>query len=1420
MGDAFIADSGNDQVLEATPGLLVSVGQNPTSTTVAASVPSAYLGQSETLTATIGVLSGAIAPSAGTVEFFDGATELGTSNVSGGMATFTTSALALGSHTITATYSGATGYLASTSGVEPTSTRSVILANQLVQPEGLALDGMGDLFIADSRSQRVVEVAQDGAQSTIGSGLTNPIGVAVDPAGDVFIADPSGPGVVEVTRSGMQKTIVSGAMLPAAVGVDSAGDVFIADFLGAQVLKLSQGGTPATIGSGLLAPLSLAVDGAGDVFIADNMLNQVLKVTPTGAQTTVASGLDDPSGVAVDSAGDVFITEAGNNQVVEVTPSGIETTVESGLQLPLDVAVDGAGDLFVTQAEINSVLKVTPGVPLTVNPIPTSTSVAASSSSTIFGQAGTFTATISVPSGATPPTTGMATFFDGTTAIGTSAVSGGAATFMTTTLGVGTHTITASFGGTPNYAASTSGVEPGSAQSVVSASGLAGPAGVAVDAANDVYIGDFLNNDVVKVAPSGTQTVIASGLGGPNEVAVDSTGDAFIADTGSQHVLEVTPSGSQTTVGSGFFFPVGVAVGAGGNVFISDVGSKSVVELSTSGTQTVIASNLAGPRGLAIDAKGNIFIADAGSDNSVIELTTSGTESIVASGLGGPTGVAVDNAGDVFIADTSGNRVIEVTASGIETTLESGNSPLYVAVDPLGDLLVTFSGSSKVQKITPGLPVTVSAIPTSTSLAASSASTSFGQTETLTATISVPSGSTPPSTGTVTFFDGARALGTSPVSAGIATFATSNLALGSHTLFASYSGTAIYSSSKSGIEPDSAQSVVPASGTAGPAGVAVDAMGDVFIADPQTNQVLEVTPSGTTTTVGTGLDKPLGVAVDAHGNVFIADTQINRVVEVSASGAQTTFASGLVMPFSVAVDGTGDVFIANSENDQVLELPVSGPQKTIGTDLDIPTGVAVVAAGDVFIAEYFDNTVLKVTPSGTQTTVGSGLSLPNDAAVDSAGDVFIAEPKNNQVLKVTPAGTQTSVGTGVSGPACIAVDGSGDLFISDFTDNRVLKVEPGVPVTVNRAALTLTWPNPADILYGTPLGPTELHATASVPGTFSYTPPLGTVLHAGLAQSLSVTFTPADSTDYAALTATALINVDKASPILTVHGVSTTFDGNPHPATYVITDVNGDNLLGLVTLTYNGAGTVPATAGTYAVTATFGGTSDYNAVTDTTQLVVIAKAAPIVTWAKPADIPFGTALETTQLDATASVPGTFTYSPAAGTVLSPGQGQVLTATFTPADTTDYTTATASTTINVIGAPPMIISEQALFKRQLKHGKPVGNPVLIGYIIDFSSRLNASSACLGTNYQVDTVSTKTVKKKKVTTLEPLTGFTVSYNDSSESVSLLFTSPQTFKTGGQITVLSGPSSGVTGPSGAFLFGTKVLNISPGGKTIALA
>ncbi len=246
------------------------------------------------------------------------------------------------------------------------------------------------------------------------------------------------------------------------------------------------------------------------------------------------------------------------------------------------------------------------------------------------------------------------------------------------------------------------------------------------------------------------------------------------------------------------------------------------------------------------------------------------------------------------------------------------------------------------------------------------------------------------------------------------------------------------------------------------------------------------------------------------------------------------------------------------------------------------------------------------TAGGTAMVADINGTTTSDATnlIDANGTLYFAAYSSNTGFQVwqsdgTAAGTvmDTSLSTGTTAPLDLTAVGN-DLYFK----------APGatlwewVPATTQTTP-TITWATPAGITYGTALTSTQLDATASVPGTFAYTPAAGTVPKAG-SDTLSVTFTPTDTTDYTTATAT--------------------------------------------------------------------------------MTLAVAQATPTITWANPAGITYGTMLSSTQLDATASVPGIFVYSPAAGTVPAVGT-DTLSVTFTPTDTTDYATVTATATITVAQA---------------------------------------------------------------------------------------------------------------------------------------
>jgi hypothetical protein len=241
-------------------------------------------------------------------------------------------------------------------------------------------------------------------------------------------------------------------------------------------------------------------------------------------------------------------------------------------------------------------------------------------------------------------------------------------------------------------------------------------------------------------------------------------------------------------------------------------------------------------------------------------------------------------------------------------------------------------------------------------------------------------------------------------------------------------------------------------------------------------------------------------------------------------------------------------------------------------------------------------------------------------------------------------------------------------------------VQTTVSLTVTKAKPTLVmWPTPASISHGAALSALQLNATAPVPGKFVYTPTVGEVLPAGT-HTLSVLFTPTDS-NFPPAQAAVSLTVTKAIPAITW----------PAPATISYGTALGASQLNAKasvpgTFAYTPAAGEVLPAGTHPLSVTFTPTETKDVATaQATVSLTVAKATPIITWTAPAAISYGNPLSAVQLNATALVPGTFVYTPAAGTVLTAGT-QTLSVTFTPKDTADYTTAQATVSVVVEGLP--------------------------------------------------------------------------------------------------------------------------------------
>ena len=409
---------------------------------------------------------------------------------------------------------------------------------------------------------------------------------------------------------------------------------------------------------------------------------------------------------------------------------------------------------------------------------------------------------------------------------------------------------------------------------------------------------------------------------------------------------------------------------------------------------------------------------------------------------------------------------------------------------------------------------------------ASASSITTSQKVTLTATVTTGSpGAGTPDGGTVTFYDAGQEVGAAPLIAGVATLPPVSLPQGVNSLRAVYSDGGNYAPSNSTIDANCIITTAAGGGAdsqdngiaptavflANPAGVAVDAAGDVFIADSSNNVIREISNGTSTTFAGGGTDSqdngiaptaaslnnPTAVAVDTAGNVFIADAGNHMIREVNAlTGLVDILLTGNSSSnfTALATDAQGDLFIADEGNNVVEELAVGSSTPAL-----VPTGslsdfsaLATDAQGDLFIADASNHGVAVVAelPAGgvTPVTVATGSSTNSyftGLAADNQGDLFIADAGNNLIQKVNlSTGTTTVVaggGTSVPGdggpataaalgyPMGLALDPAGDLFIADSSSNRVREIVNGVAVTVTpapTATISLTSSNPDSAVYG------------------------------------------------------------------------------------------------------------------------------------------------------------------------------------------------------------------------------------------------------------------------------------------------------------------------------------------------------------------
>jgi 2-keto-3-deoxy-6-phosphogluconate aldolase len=379
---------------------------------------------------------------------------------------------------------------------------------------------------------------------------------------------------------------------------------------------------------------------------------------------------------------------------------------------------------------------------------------------------------------------------------------------------------------------------------------------------------------------------------------------------------------------------------------------------------------------------------------------------------------------------------------------------------------------------------------------------------------------------------------------------------------------------------------------------------------------------------------------------------------------------------------------------------------TYGTALSATQLNATAPIGGSFVYSPALNTILK---AGTQTL--NVTFRPNDTANYAVATQSVQLQVNKATPSVTwatPAGitygttlgssqlNATSTVNGIFSYAPVAGTllnaGNSQKLTVSFTPSDTVnyeKVNKTVYINVSKANPVVSWTTPSDIIIGTALSSDQLNATANIDGSFTYTPAAGTILNAGKNQSIEVLFTPTNNSNYAEVSKTVYINVNKKAPVLSWTTPSDIIYGT----TLSNIQLNAtSNMKGAFVYTPS-AGTI-LHGGLQTLRASFTPEdSNYDTVAITVKIRV-KKATPEVKWENPSDIGNGTALSSTQLNATASINGTFIYSPSYNTVMKTGNDQTLSVCFKPSDSTDYEEVNKTVVINVIAAT-FAISKTAL-----------------------------------------------------------------------------------------------------------------------------
>ena len=727
----------------------------------------------------------------------------------------------------------------STSGVTSVTTGNIVLNN----PTGLALDPAGDLYIANYGSNNIIEVTAEGKSSLMNMGsltvpLQEPVGLTEDAAGNLYIADRHNNRIVKVSAAGVVSVVNTGSVTlnhPNGVGVDSNGNLFIADRDSNRIVEVSSTGVASVVvnyttlfsGTPLQLPTGVAVDSAENIYITDFNGNRLVEYSAAGVASVISTGatpLANPHDLVLDGAGNIYVANWGGG-------SGPYTVVELS-QAVTPTLNFGSSDTGTATAQQIVSLQNIGNQALDFTALDTSTMGQPSSSFNLNGAATTCDATTSLGAGAT---CGLGVEFDPLIAGSFS----GTANITDNNLNSAGSIQQVSLTGTGVSVAATMALNESPGTSVVYGTSVtvtatltgsngtpSGSISYTLDgtAQPDVTLssGGVATFTLPGTLAVGTHNIVVSYLPGDPHYQTQTPSQSFTL-TVSAYASATTLTTSKTTITFGQSVTFTAAVTANGSPVTSGTvtfqftngsgGSLGAATLNGSGIATLTTTNL--PVGNdQITASLVANVDDAASTSAPVSVTVNAVSPL-------PTTTTLTASAPSITYGQSETLTATVTANGSPVTSgtvtfsngsnsigaaplnSSGVATLTTTALPVGSdsITATFiaTPSDSTSTSTPPTVVTVSAIPaltTNTTLTASAASITYGQSETLRATVTDPNG--PVTSGTVTFSNGSNSIGAGSLNgSGVATLMTTSLPIGSDSITATFIASASDSASTS-----------------------------------------------------------------------------------------------------------------------------------------------------------------------------------------------------------------------------------------------------------------------------------------------------------------------------------------------------------------------------------------------------------------------------------------------------------------------------------------------------------------------------------------------------------------------------------------------------------------------------------------------